>query len=137
MPFRSSRTPKRPPSNREPERPKKSLEDACLDLKRKYGQELRSKENAVLAARWRVEEDAAMAEVYGPGWKTQMPRWAVLAQLREAHEIAGIRSARGVPKAPPAEPFEDEPEDDLAKVVPIRSARHDRREARERRRKAC
>lgn len=116
MVFRSVRS-KRPPSNREAERPpKKSLEEACRDLKRQYGEEFRLRMNAALAARHAAEEDAVMSEVYGPGWKERLPSWAI-------EEV-------------PSKVVASSEDSEEAQILPLRSSRQERRDERDRRRRA-
>lgn len=76
--WRSSGGSKKPPQQREPQKEakKKSLEDACKDIKKNLADLEREKKAAVLREKHRVEEDAQMAEVYGPNWKKQLPEWA-------------------------------------------------------------
>ncbi len=134
MSFRSWRSSKQPSQAREPEKPtKKTLQDACRDMKSRLGAETRAKAEAALQTRYRAEEDAVMAEVYGPNWKVQMPRWALEQERRERE---AIERARPVKVQDPVT-FEEAPE---ANVVPLRSTRQEKRQERklerERRRKA-
>ncbi len=68
---------RQPPKSREPKKPeeegRKTLEEACRDIKVELVEKERLRQQALDEERRRPEYEALMASVYGPNWRVTPP----------------------------------------------------------------
>lgn len=102
---------KQPPQHREVQKEpvKKTLEDACKEIKKNLAAECQARLSAEKKAQDRQAEDEQMALIYGPNWKTNFPKWALDRE----------RPSMTPPKYIDREPFADEDEGDEERVIPF------------------
>lgn len=122
MPQRSWRSGKKqPPQQREPQKKdKKTLEDACIDIKKTATSEHQARLAAEKRAKDAILEDQQMCMIYGPNWKQGLPKWAQehnKVDERERNEAAERKRI----EAEVAHEFDDNYDDDGERVIPFPS----------------
>lgn len=115
--WRSGGSGKKPPQQREPQKEaKKSLEDACKEIKKTLAVEKMERESEEKRIQDRKDEDEMMAMVYGPNWKRQMPSWAEDSVVRPV----AVAAARKPDPEPIQEDDEEEyPDEEEGHVIPF------------------
>lgn len=120
MPNRSWRSGKKqPPQQREPQKQqKKTLEDACLDIKKSVTSEHQARLAAEKRAKDAILEDQQMAMIYGPNWKQGLPSWALEYNRVDERERQEAAERKRI-EAEVAEEFGDDYDEDGERVIPF------------------